>query len=147
MMEDVPAIEKLIPVSVRTLQAAHYSTAQLDAAIGPVFGVDRQLIRDQTYFVAEENGQLIGCGGWSRRESLSGGDSARMKADALLDPKIHSARVRAFYIHPAWARRGIGRSIMQACERAIVEAGFRTVEISVDCTGQPRSTHRLAIRS
>ena len=136
-LEDVPALEALIPLSVRALQAAHYSAAQMDAAIGPVFGVDRQLIRDQTYFVVEAGQQIVGCGGWSRRKSLCGGDSGRVEEDAVLDPRFDPARVRAFYIHPNWARRGIGRSIMIECERAIIEAGFRNVEISATLAGEP----------
>jgi predicted N-acetyltransferase YhbS len=125
---DIPALEKLIPLSVRALQAHCYSTAQMDAALGPVFGVDRQLIRD---------GAIVGCGGWSRRCSLFGGDSARKQEDALLDPQRDPARVRAFFVHPDWARRGIGRSIMTACEQAIIAAGFRTVELSATLAGEP----------
>jgi len=135
--DDVPALEALIPVSVRALQAPYYSPAQMEAALGPVFGVDRQLIRDGTYYVAEQNGAIIGCGGWSRRRSLYGGDNGRAGADGLLDPKQDAARVRAFFVHPAWARRGIGASIMTACERAIIEAGFRTVEIVATLAGEP----------
>jgi len=134
---DVPAFEELIPLSVRALQAPYYSTAQMDAALGPVFGVDRQLIRDGTYFVAERDGALIGCGGWSRRRSLYGGDGGRENEDGLLDPRLDAARVRAFFIHPSWARRGIGRSIMIACEQAMIEAGFRTVEIVATLAGEP----------
>jgi len=134
---DVPAIEALIPISVRGLQAPYYSQAQMEAALGPVFGVDRQLIRDGTYFVAERNGAIVGCGGWSRRRSLYGGDGGRAGEDQLLDPKREPARVRAFFVHPAWARRGIGRSIMAACEEAIVEAGFRTVEMVATLAGEP----------
>src|SRR5688500_14931887 len=114
--DDVSSLEALIPLSVRALQAAHYSPAQMDAALGPVFGVDRQLIRDGTYFVAEREGAIVGCGGWSRRRSLYGGDGGRELEDALLDPQRDAARVRAFFVHPDWARRGIGRSIMAACE-------------------------------
>src|SRR3989442_12153768 len=84
--EDIPALEALIPLSVRTLQAPHYSPAQIEAALGPVFGVDRQLIRDGTYFVVEHDAQLVGCGGWSRRNSLYGVDSRRTGEDAELDP-------------------------------------------------------------
>src|SRR5216117_1130926 len=84
---DVPALEALIPVSVRALQAPYYSSAQMEAALGPVFGVDRQLIRDGTYFAAESNGAIVGCGGWSRRRSLYGGDSGRSSEDGLLDPQ------------------------------------------------------------
>jgi predicted N-acetyltransferase YhbS len=134
---DVSSLEALIPLSVRALQAAHYSPAQMAAALGPVFGVDRQLIRDGTYFVAERDGAIVGCGGWSRRRSLYGGDSGREHEDALLDPQRDAARVRAFFVHPAWARRGIGRSIMTACEQAIIEAGFRTVDIVATLPGEP----------
>src|SRR6267143_2036357 len=135
--EDIPALEALIPVSVRALQAPYYSSAQMEAALGPVFGVDRQLIRDGTYFVAESDGAIVGCGGWSRRRSLYGGDSGRPSEDGLLDPQSDAARVRAFFVHPAWARRGIGRSIMAACEPAIIEAGFRTVDIVATLAGEP----------
>ncbi len=134
---DIPALEKLIPLSVRALQAHCYSAAQMDAAIGPVFGVDRQLIRDGTYFVAERDGAIVGCGGWSRRRSLFGGDTGRKHEDALLDPQHDPARVRAFFVHPDWARRGIGRSIMTVCEQAIIAAGFRMVELSATLAGEP----------
>jgi GNAT superfamily N-acetyltransferase len=134
---DVSALETLIPVSVRALQAPYYSSTQMEAALGPVFGVDRQLIRDGTYFVAESDGAIVGCGGWSRRRSLYGGDSGRSGEDGLLDPQRDAARVRAFFVHPAWARRGIGRSIMTACEHAIIEAGFRTVDIVATLAGEP----------
>src|SRR6185503_5453073 len=100
------------PASVRALQAPYYSPAQMEAALGPVFGVDRQLIRDGTYFVIEREGGILGCGGWSKRRSLYGGDANRIEPDPELDPKLHPARVRAFFVHPDWARRGIGRSIM-----------------------------------
>ncbi len=135
--DDIPALEALIPVSVRALQAPYYSSAQMEAALGPVFGVDRQLIRDGTYLVVECDGQIAGCGGWSKRRSLYGGDGHRGEPDPELDPKRDAARVRAFFVHPAWARRGIGRSIMLACERAIIESGFRTVDIVATLAGEP----------
>lgn len=134
---DVAAIERLIPLSVRALQAPYYSPAQMNAAIGPVFGVDRQLIRDGTYFVVTDASGLLGCGGWSRRRSLYGGDTNRSGEDDLLDPRTDAARVRAFFVHPDHARRGIGRSIMNACEQAIGEAGFRQVEIVATLAGEP----------
>lgn len=135
--DDIPALEALIPVSVRALQVAHYSAAQMEAALGPVFGVDKQLIRDGTYFVVERDGQIVGCGGWSKRKSLYGGDDGRAEEDARLDPKHDAARVRAFFVHPAWARRGIGRSIMIACEQAIRAEDFRTVDIVATLAGEP----------
>jgi N-acetylglutamate synthase-like GNAT family acetyltransferase len=135
---DIPALEELIPLSVRALQAAHYSPAQMEAAIGTVFGVDRQLIRDGTYFVAEAAGQIIGCGGWSRRKALFGSDHGRHEADeALLDPQREPARIRAFFVHPAWARRGIGRAILTACEAAMLEAGFKQADLVATLTGEP----------
>ncbi|MSU19915.1 MAG: GNAT family N-acetyltransferase [Pedosphaera sp.] len=109
----------------------------MEAALGPVFGVDRQLIRDGTYFIAEQDGAIVGCGGWSRRRSHYGGDSGREGEDGLLDPQRDAARVRAFFVHPAWARRGIGRNIMAACERAIIESGFRSVDIVATLAGEP----------
>jgi GNAT superfamily N-acetyltransferase len=109
----------------------------MEAALGTVFGVDRQLIRDGTYFVAENGGTIIGCGGWSRRRSLYGSDHGRAGEDGLLDPRRDAARVRAFFVHPAWARRGIGRSIIAACEQAIAHAGFRTADLVATLAGEP----------
>jgi GNAT superfamily N-acetyltransferase len=134
---DVPALEELIPLSVRALQAPYYSTARMEAALETVFGVDRQLIRDGTYFVVEQDGDVVGCGGWSRRRSLCGGDRGREHEDDLLDSQRDAARVRAFFVHPARARRGVGRSIMGACEQAIIEAAFRTVVIVATLAGEP----------
>ena len=138
---DIPALAALIPVSVRALQAAHYSTAQMAAALGPVFGVDRELIRDGTYFVVEDGNTVVGCGGWSKRRSLFGGDTGRAGSEsALLDPTCDPARIRAFFVHPDWARRGIGRQIMGACELAIAQARFRSVELVATLTGEPLYT-------
>lgn len=134
---DIPALERLIPLSVRELQAAHYLPAQMEAAIGPVFGVDRQLISDGTYFVAESSqGVVVGCGGWSRRLAVYGGDRARSGQDAMLDPVCDPARIRAFFVHPDWARRGIGRSILTRCESAIRDAGFRRAVLVATLTGE-----------
>jgi GNAT superfamily N-acetyltransferase len=134
---DISALEILIPLSVRSLQAVHYSKPQMEAALGPVFGVDRQLIRDGTYFVVEQDGRIVGCGGWSKRKSLFGSDAERSAEDDALDPKKDAARVRAFFVHPEWARRGIGRAIIIACERALLEAGFRTVDLVATLSGEP----------
>jgi N-acetylglutamate synthase-like GNAT family acetyltransferase len=136
--DDIPALEALIPLSVRRLQAAHYSEEQMAAALGPVFGVDRELIRDGTYFVAASGRGIVGCGGWSRRRTLFGGDHGRSEVESPpLDPNRDAARIRAFFVHPDWARRGIGRRILQACEAAIAAAGFRTVELVATLAGEP----------
>jgi predicted N-acetyltransferase YhbS len=134
---DIPELEALIERSVRELQAACYSAAQMDGALGSVFGVDRQLIRDGTYFVAELNGAVIACGGWSRRESLFGSDAARAAEDTLLDPLHDAARIRAFFVHPECARHGLGRAILFACEDAIRAARFQSIELVATLPGLP----------
>lgn len=134
---DIPELETLIGRSVRELQADYYSTAQMDGALGSVFGVDRQLIRDQTYFVVEQGQAIIACGGWSKRESLFGSDAARAREDALLDPSRDAARIRAFFVHPEWARRGMARAILHACEEAIRAARFRNIELIATLPGVP----------
>ncbi|MBC8290771.1 MAG: GNAT family N-acetyltransferase [Planctomycetes bacterium] len=134
--EDTPQLESLIPLSAHALQAEHYSREQIDAALGSIFAVDRQLISDGTYFVAEFDGDITGCGGWSRRQSKYGGDSDRDSPDPLLDPQTDPARIRAFFVHPDHARRGLGRAIMTACETAIADAGFRSIEIVATLTGE-----------
>ena len=139
--EDIPALERLIALSVRVLQAADYSAAQREAALGSVFGVDRQLIADGTYFVASAaDGSLAGCGGWSRRQTLFGSDHSPVKDDAFLDPATEPARIRAFFIHPEHARRGLGRRILAACEDAARAHGFTAFELGATLTGIPLYT-------
>eukprot|EP01031_Cornospumella_fuschlensis_P048744 gene48745-biopygen39051 len=134
---DIPALEALIPLSVRGLQSPWYTEAQMEAAIGPVFGVDRHLIQDGTYFVVKAQDQLVACGGWSRRKAVYGGDRDRQGQDDYLDPACDAARVRAFFVHPGWARRGIGRLLLQACEAAIADAGFREIVMVATLAGEP----------
>lgn len=134
--KDIPAIAELIPASVRELQAAHYTQAQREAAIGTVFGVDAQLVRDRTYFVVEEDGRIVGCGGWSRRLSLCGSDRGRQGEDPEI-PRSEPARIRAFFVHPSWARRGIGRCLVEACEGAIRRAGYSAVVLMATLPGEP----------
>ncbi|HTV75206.1 MAG TPA: GNAT family N-acetyltransferase [Candidatus Acidoferrales bacterium] len=139
--EDVEALRHLIEVSARALQAQDYSADQIEAAIGGVFGVDTTLIDDGTYFVVEippgktKRAKLVGCGGWSRRKTLFGGDQWHEHNAALLDPAHEAAKIRAFFVHPSWARRGIGTLILDACERAAVAAGFRRLEMVATLTG------------
>jgi N-acetylglutamate synthase-like GNAT family acetyltransferase len=135
--QDVPVLKELIRLSSHTLQAPYYSAAQIEAALGPIFAVDRQLIRDGTYFVVEHDGSIVGCGGWSKRKSLYGGDSERPAEDAMLDPRRDAARIRAFFVHPEWARRGIGKSILEACEQAIVAAQFLKADLVATLAGEP----------
>jgi GNAT superfamily N-acetyltransferase len=133
---DVPAIASLIELSVRGLQAGDYSLGQIEGALATVFGVDRQLIADGTYFVVEACGAIVGCGGWSKRATLFGSDVHAGREDSLLDPQRDAARIRAFFVHPDWARRGIGSRILEACETAATEHGFGRFELGATLTGE-----------
>jgi len=135
--KDVPALETLIPISVRALQAPYYSPAQMNAALGPVFGVDNQLIADGTYFVVENAGRIVAGGGWSKRKAIFGGDRSRIGEDELIDPAREAARIRAFFVHPDFARRGIGRALLMACEQAILAHGFNRAELVATLAGEP----------
>lgn len=134
---DIPALQELIEASVRGLQANDYTPAQMELALQTVFTVDSQLIADGTYFVVERNGELLGCGGWSQRKTLCGGDHHAVREDALLDPSQDAAKIRAFFVHPKWARRGIGSFLLQAAEEAALSAGFRRLEMGATLTGVP----------
>lgn len=134
---EIPALEQLIAASVRALSVGYYSSAQIESALIHVFGVDTQLIADGTYFAAELEGQIVGCGGWSKRKTLFGGDQAKAGEDNLLDPKVDPARIRAFFIHPDFARRGIGKQIIEACETAAKNAGFQQLEMAATLPGEP----------
>ena len=136
-LEDVPALGVLIPLSARGLQIGYYTSAQIEGALGTIFGVDTQLIRDGTYFVSEADGRIVGCGGWSRRGALFGADRGKGTDDSLLDPAVDAARVRAFFVHPDFARRGIGRMLMVASESAAIAAGFMRIDIVATLAGEP----------
>ncbi len=135
--DDIPVLEQLIPESVRALSAGYYTPQQIESAIVHIFGVDSQLIADGTYYVAECEGQLVGCGGWSKRKTLFGGDQMKDAEDALLDPLVDAARIRAFFVHPDWTRKGIGRRIIQTCEAAAQQAGFTRLELAATLPGVP----------
>jgi len=148
--EDVPALRELIDASVRGLQTQDYTPAQIEGALKTVFGVDSQLIADGTYIVAQAEPAaieragaknapseriIVGCGGWSKRKTLYGSDHWTGREDALLDPLCDAAKIRAFFIHPDWARRGVGSMILQACENAASSAGFTRYEMGATLTG------------
>ena len=137
-MEDVPRLQELIPLSVRNLRTG-YSSEQVEAALGNALGVDTQLVRDGTYFVVEAGTEVVGCGGWSRRKTLYGSDHvhAEAKDDSWLDPRTDPARIRAFFVHPQWARRGIGSLILQTCEAEAMRRGFSRLELASTLPGEP----------
>jgi GNAT superfamily N-acetyltransferase len=134
---DIPSIARLIPASVRVLSAGSYTPAQIESAITHIFGVDSQLIADGTYYAVIGDGQIVGCGGWSKRRTLFGGDQMKGGADDLLDPTREAARIRAFFVDPGWTRRGIGRTIMERCETAARAAGFSRMELVATLPGEP----------
>lgn len=136
--DDLDAIRALIPLSVRGLSGGYYSPRQIESAIRYVFGPDTQLIRDGTYFVVEDvDGAMVGCGGWSLRRTLYGGDQAKEVEDPRLDPATEPARIRAFFVHPDHARRGIASRIMDACVDAARAAGFRSLQLAATLPGEP----------
>ena len=128
-LDDRTAIADLIKASARHLSRADYSATQIEGAIATVFGVDTNLILDETYFVAESAGKLIGGGGWSKRRTLFGGDQYSSRDAGELDPRTEPAKIRAFFIHPAHARKGIARAILAACETEAKAAGFQALEL------------------
>jgi len=139
--DDIPALHELIASSVRGLMSWAYSLSQLQAALGTWLGVDSQLVADGTYFVVETEVDrqifVIGCGGWSKRKTPYGSDHRPGREDALLDPKTEAAKIRAFFVHPEWARRGIGSMILEHCESHAQAAGFRRFEMGATLSGVP----------
>ena len=141
-LEDVPALEVLIDASVRELQAEDYTAEQIELALRTVFTVDRLLIEDGTYFVAERGGRLAGCGGWSRRKTLCGGSHHTVRDDALLDPACDAAKIRAMFVAPSHARQGLGSLILKAAEAAAAAEGFTRLEMAATLSGVPLYLHQ-----
>ncbi len=135
--EDIPALRELIDASARALSVGFYSPAQINAAVTHVFGVDTQLIDDGTYFVIEAPDGPAAVGGWSARRTLYGGDQMKAATDPLLDPATDAARIRAFFVHPNWARQGLARRLYAACAEAAWAAGFREFELMATRPGEP----------
>ena len=133
---DVAAARLLITKSARELQLGDYTSVQIESALKSVYGVDSRLVADGTYFVAESNrGTIVGCGGWSKRRTLFGGDAWHDRHDDLLDPAVDAARIRALFVDSRWARKGVGSLILSECEHAAREAGFMRFEAGATLTG------------
>jgi GNAT superfamily N-acetyltransferase len=135
-LDDVSALERLIAESARTLGRGDYTPAQIEAAIGTAWGVDTELVRDETYFVAELVDTIVGCGGWSRRRTLFGADGQAGRRSDVLDPRYDAARIRAFFVRPGWERRGIGRALLERCEAEARADGFRSFELVATLPGE-----------
>jgi GNAT superfamily N-acetyltransferase len=136
-MEDLPALQRLIEESVRGLSAPFYTPAQIESALVHIFGPDTRLIADGTYFVVAGSVGLMAAGGWSRRRTLYGGDQMKTSDDPLLDPAVEPARIRAFFVHPASARQGLGRALYNRCAAEASVAGFRSLELMATLPGEP----------
>ena len=134
-LDDIPRIEALIARSARGLSAGDYRPAQVEGALRGAFGVDTQLLADQTYFIAEEDGRFVGCGGWSFRSTLFGGDARDGRESSVLDPRTQAAKIRAFFVDPDSARRGIGTLLLERCEREARARGFSRVELMATLPG------------
>jgi GNAT superfamily N-acetyltransferase len=134
---DVFALDALIDASVRGLGAAFYTSNEIEAGLRHVFGVDTQLIADGTYYVIESAGVPVACGGWSGRRTLFGGDRHKSGDDDRLDPRVDAARLRAFFVHPAHARRGLGRRLYEVCAAGARAAGFSRLELMATLPGVP----------
>jgi len=136
-LTDIPQLNELIAQSVRGLSTDYYTPNQIESAIKYIFGVDTQLVIDGTYYIAEIDGAMVGCGGWSKRNTLYGGDQHKEMEDPLLDPKTDAARIRAFFVHPDHARKGVGTHIINLCEAAAHANGFTRFELGATLPGVP----------
>ncbi len=134
---DLAALRTVMALAIADLQRGFLDDDQI-AASHAVMGLDTQLIADGTYFIVEQDGEIAGCGGWSRRATLYGGDHSKdLRDPALLDPATDAARIRAMYTHPAHARKGVGRTVITLCEAAARDAGFARAELMATLSGEP----------
>ena len=134
---DLAALQQIVAGSVRELSRGFYSEQQIESALRYVFGIDSTLIADQSYFVARIDQQIAGCGGWSRRNRLYGGDQHASSSEGILDPAHHPARIRAFFVVPGYARRGVASALYRRCAQAALEAGFSRLELMATLPGVP----------
>ena len=135
-LDEVDSLTALIEQSALALQSGDYTEAQINGALGTVFGVDTQIIKDQTYFAVDDGEELVACGGWSKRQTMFGADAAKTQADPLLDPNTDAARIRAFFVDPNYARRGIGNELIQRSEQAAKSLGFKRMELVATLSGE-----------
>src|SRR5687768_3011613 len=137
LKDDVTELSLIIERSARLLGRGYYTDSETESAIRYVFGVDSSLIDDRTYFVAEIDGVIVGCGGWSKRRTLYGGDQRPVGPQDLLDPLSDAARIRAFFVAPEAARCGVGTLILDTCVNAARKSGFQSLELMSTLPGVP----------
>jgi GNAT superfamily N-acetyltransferase len=136
-LKDLPAIERLITASVERLSVGYYTPTQVASGLHYVFGPDTQLILDGTYFAVTDGPRLVGAGGWSRRRTMYGGNQMKSREDPMLDSAREAARIRADFVDPGYARRGIGRQLLDACAQGAAAAGFRDLVLVATLPGVP----------
>jgi GNAT superfamily N-acetyltransferase len=136
-IEECAALARLIAISARELSIHDYTAEQIEGALRGTYGVDSQLVKDGTFFVVEDDKQIVGCGGWSSRRTIFGGDHFGQRDDAALDPRVDAAKIRAFFIHPDHARKGIAKLILTHCEAAAIACGFSRFELMATLPGLP----------
>ena len=134
-LQDASRIEALIKLSARGLATDDYSEQQIEGALKAAWGLDTQLILDETYFVVESEGHIVASGGWSYRKTLFGNDAETARDSEIMNPKTSAAKIRAFFVDPAFSRQGIGSMIMQHCEDAAIEMGYRKLELMATLPG------------
>jgi GNAT superfamily N-acetyltransferase len=134
-LADIPALNALIARSARILSTEDYRPPQIEGALRGAFGVDTQLLADETYFVVEDGGQIVACGGWSYRSTLFGGDARDGRDSSTLDPATAAAKIRAFFVDPSHARRGIGSLLLEHCEKQARAHGYTQVELMATLPG------------
>ena len=142
---DIPALDALIARSARGLSTGDYSQGQIEGALRGAFGVDTQLLADETYFVVEDSREMVACGGWSFRSTLFGGDARADRDSSILDPKTQAAKIRAFFVDPGHARRGIGSLLLDHCENQARAHGYREVELMATLPGAKLYSARIAV--
>jgi GNAT superfamily N-acetyltransferase len=135
--DDIASMEDLIRLSAAFLSQGYYSEPEIIAAIETVFGVDTQLVQDQTYYVIEQKRKMLACGGWSYRKTLFGGDRYHGREIGKLNPAKDAAKIRAFFVHPEAARKGVGRMLLEKCEAEAQKAGFSRAEMMATLPGVP----------
>lgn len=137
LQADVPVLRALIERSAGALSVGFYTQQQTESVTREVFGVDSQLVADGTYYAIETDGAIVACGGWGKRSTSFGGDQAKSAPERLLDPATEAAKIRAFFVDPAWARRGLGSMLMTHCAAQAAAAGFRNLELVSTMPGMP----------
>ena len=134
---DIPTLNELIVQSAQELSQGFMPEAEIKASIDHIYGVDSELVADGTYFLVEKEGKPVACGGWSKRKTLFGGDRYAGREAGFLDPATDAAKIRAFFVHPAHARQGIARALLEKCETEMKTAGFSQSEMMATLPGVP----------